>query len=1184
MWITGDVELPGELLDSYERGEVVFFVGAGASIDAPSNLPLFGSLAEQLATMAASPFDDKMSLDYFIGRLESLPQGFDAHRHAQEIISNPESKFNAIHESIIDLAYRSGNLRIVTTNYDNHLYTVATEKSVEISNLWYGPALPLGDEFEGIVHLHGSINRPSKEMILTDRDFGRAYLTDAWATRFLLPMFKQFTVVFIGYSHDDIIMKYLASGLPSDGQSRYAFTHEPDDYKWKHLGITPISYPVHGKSHQALSEALKSWSERVKMGTTEHRSRLCEIIRGGTIVSIQDRDYLWERIKSEDGAFDFVSMVSLCSEDEKIEWLEWVQNHEIFKGIFNINETSEATAILANWFANEFIASVSLNGVALQKVQQAGQGMSDTLFRISVDAVKCLYQKNKEAGIRWQTLLATSISKKYIENQKYLISANELETVEIGYPLLSAMLRPSLKLKRKYFIGDDKNRTHYPDFDLFWEVDKYQLTQYVKTAVENSAPGDYKLGFLLENSIFEVYSLIESYDSQKTGSLSLMRSAIETHEQDFYREPIDALIDGLRDYGIKAISVHPDLPNRWWDFGYELMQRLALYLVANDDRRSPDQKLHWLLSRTGLYEPALKHETYQLLAQSLSSSSKKMKGQILVKSEATPEFPDDIPNKDRHIAYAKFNLLAWLTQSDPSWREAKAEFENIQRSNPSFVVRDHPDFDYWVNDATWGGVSAMEVDEFLRKAEENSEDALRALVAQDYSAAAFDTLYQENSLEIIKKSSCERPNLGVDFWKTISKLEIIDEKRISLRKAIILGWANADISEIDENVINLIAGFIYNENSAGSVAEFLFSQGMQLNESVDPKIIIAMRNVAKKLWELQKMKFSYPEKFDPLSSFPLYLNSWPGKLATYWSCEIDRRWRQSRENWEGLDSEESNALLSLLRDNTHAIDATQPSLASELYFYFAADEEFATEHLLPLFDDDVRHMYVWFPYLHRPRYNDRLLEAGLLESMQNEFCRIYQLTDAKLRSNFFELIISVLTYAGISDSARLNLLNQSVIASQGAYATEFADAVLSFIQGSDTDVSIIWDRWLRGHLLNRVKGIPGRLRDRESVAWANLVPYLGSKIPEASAMLLSERIGFTEAYLFSEIAPDDALKEHGNELVEFLSKRIRDTSVSTLGIDHKVQRLVEQVQNAVTEPLSCRLREAAIEKGFIIHG
>ena len=40
----------------------------------------------------------------------------------------------------------------------------------------------------------------AKDMVLTDADFGRAYLTEGWAQRFLVDVFREFTVLFIGYS------------------------------------------------------------------------------------------------------------------------------------------------------------------------------------------------------------------------------------------------------------------------------------------------------------------------------------------------------------------------------------------------------------------------------------------------------------------------------------------------------------------------------------------------------------------------------------------------------------------------------------------------------------------------------------------------------------------------------------------------------------------------------------------------------------------------------------------------------------------------------------------------------------------------------------------------------------------------------------------------------------------------
>ena len=60
MWITSDVNLPTEILDAHARGELVLFVGAGASMGDPSNLPSFKDLARQLSDAAHVPFDDEM--------------------------------------------------------------------------------------------------------------------------------------------------------------------------------------------------------------------------------------------------------------------------------------------------------------------------------------------------------------------------------------------------------------------------------------------------------------------------------------------------------------------------------------------------------------------------------------------------------------------------------------------------------------------------------------------------------------------------------------------------------------------------------------------------------------------------------------------------------------------------------------------------------------------------------------------------------------------------------------------------------------------------------------------------------------------------------------------------------------------------------------------------------------------
>ena len=103
--------------------------------------------------------------------------------------------------------FRSGNaVRLVTTNFDSHFTTAAEDLYEGTVPIFSAPALPVGNRFQGIVYLHGDVSQDPKELVLTDGDFGRAYLTEGWARRFLQEMSAKYTVLFVGYSHRDVVI------------------------------------------------------------------------------------------------------------------------------------------------------------------------------------------------------------------------------------------------------------------------------------------------------------------------------------------------------------------------------------------------------------------------------------------------------------------------------------------------------------------------------------------------------------------------------------------------------------------------------------------------------------------------------------------------------------------------------------------------------------------------------------------------------------------------------------------------------------------------------------------------------------------------------------------------------------------------------------------------------------------
>ena len=103
-------------------------------------------------------------------------------------------------------------------------------------------------------------------MVLTDLDFGRAYLTEGWARRFLADLFRSYTVLFVGYSHNDIVMSYLARALPTE-TARYALTDKSAVDRWRILGIRPILYPQSSSNdYSSLYDGINGLANYVSRG------------------------------------------------------------------------------------------------------------------------------------------------------------------------------------------------------------------------------------------------------------------------------------------------------------------------------------------------------------------------------------------------------------------------------------------------------------------------------------------------------------------------------------------------------------------------------------------------------------------------------------------------------------------------------------------------------------------------------------------------------------------------------------------------------------------------------------------------------------------------------------------------------------------------------------------------------
>ena len=322
----GSLDIPDEILEAQQNGTLVIFAGAGISMD--SGLPDFKRLTEQIGTGSGLEYEDPP--DQYLGKLKN--KDVEVHDLAKQILTDGSKQPNVYHELIPSLFTEAAKVKIVTTNQDIFLLEGVRAKLRDIRS-YEAPALPDGDDFDGLVFLHGSVCNP-RWMVLTDEDFSRAYLTKGWARRFLVQLFGKYTVLFIGYSHEDVVMRYLARGLPV-GKRRFAFCkeNEKDEAHWRHHGVEPIKYfhsENNGGPHEKLIEGLKEWVRVSAMGRLEHRNRVIELAKASPPINDQDTDYLKRRL------LDPALLKAFTEHAKDCDWLEWIANRKFLE-----SETSE---------------------------------------------------------------------------------------------------------------------------------------------------------------------------------------------------------------------------------------------------------------------------------------------------------------------------------------------------------------------------------------------------------------------------------------------------------------------------------------------------------------------------------------------------------------------------------------------------------------------------------------------------------------------------------------------------------------------------------------------------------------------------------------------------------------------------------------------------------------------------
>lgn len=1068
----GRVNIPAELTDAHRAGQLVLFVGAGASVDAPSGLPLFDKLASKIAQEAHQHVDPGERPDRLLGRIDD--KQVDVHLRVQQIVGAAGSQPNRLHRALVALALAKSPVRIVTTNYDPHLSTVLEEHQAAFDE-YAGPAVPMGDDFEGIVYLHGKLDQPAKRLIATDRDFGEAYLRAAWAARFLERMFAEYTVLFVGYSHTDVVMSYLARAL-SANRRRYALTDKPDNPDWAGYGVTPIAYESVGSDHSQLAEAIEKWAARAAMGLLDHRQRIKDLVSTVPSNEPEDMSYL------EDVLADPLQAEQFCALTSGENWLAWATTRPEFQQLFDPRPPrSGSAAALARWFVTNFVLSADHTSEALSIVQKAGGRLGPDLSQALSTA---LYQQQAPYPpwlAPWIVLfMADSAADRPLE--RLLASSQWPEDRAIALLLFDHLTLPLPILKGGFGTYLDlRLRGGRAALRQAWEdVFKPNLAEFAG-----------QVAVIVERQLRHAFTLLnaDGSASERSDPVSSRRTAIAPHEQDAMPQPMDPLIDAARDcLEMLLASASPAglaRLNEWAEADAPLLRRLAIHGWTIRTDVDATAKISWLLDRRWLFAHALRYEVFALIEAALPDAASGVADALVADAAAGPEGGA----REELDAYVIFNALAWMSRCAPALTSALEAFAAVRAAHPEFEVREHPNLlRSWTFSA--GSPPPIEAGDLHEHIMTDAVAALRYL----RDLAEEENRFSSGVYGVLSEAVRDHPRVGFAVLDAAGG----DDERVV--NAVVAGWSTASFPDPDvEAVLERLSSPVL-AVARHRIAGLLADGGRSDQHPTHWYRWPAARRLAAEVWAAADRTLDGDAPDDWLTRA---INRDAGQVALFWVHAVADDWRTAGDSWSGLDSGTRAGLEALLDAGGARSALAETVLASQMRLFFGADRTWCEEHLLPLlaWDDPARARRAWDGFLAWGRFDDQMLEAGLAELYLNVARHIGDFTDDMRRQLHGHLAAVA---AGSELTSILNWVQKLTAALTVDDRVEWLNQVGIGLAGLPAEaVEHQWNRWMRRYWQDRLVSNPRVLEMDEASAMAGWILHLTSSVAEAVDLAVS---------------------------------------------------------------------------------
>lgn len=1122
--IIDDVRIPDDLLDAMKNNNFVVFVGAGVSMGNPTCLPSFKKLVELIQSNTGETYDESETYERFLGRLNS--KNIDVHKKAAEQLIGKNLKYNDLHSYIINLFKNIDDIKIVTTNYDTMLEQALETGGHSGIDVYNTPALPLGDNFKGIVHIHGNVQNPDS-MILTDEDFGKAYITEGYVSRFLIKLFENNNVLFIGYSYDDTIVKYLTRAITTYGNNKRFILIGSESNDFDLLGIKSVCYG---------DENFKTLYKIVNhLGEVNHRSLLDwkDIIQDYALNPPIDSLL---RSEIEDCLLDEAKSFILSKTIHGEKWFEWLYKNKVFDAIFNESlELTKNDMTWLNWFVDEFLGKN--DDLIYKTILNYHNYVNDSLIsKIFEKLINEKFEISNQNYCKYVALFHHRIKNGFILYH-LIITSYKRKLYKLSFVLFKKMFDFKVCVKSKLFSIEDEIeyicQFLYIDYsiDIIWDnvgdhLAKKFPKDFVKFAIERIT------------SIYDQYQMIEMADNKNPLNSFFFSLERKEYNNDF-KNILFLLCQGACNAIIQVEDVNFVHSNIFECLQSEsaLLKNLGLKLLRVSTSFAPDEKCTLLLKYVGVYASHEKEQMFLLIKEIFNDLSDEMQEKLL---EEINKGNDKSKTSERTRAYEIFNWCAWLEKNNIKNNKITFIKNQILKKYTYFKERNHPELNVetmfendFVDKSIYSEeeIKKMKIDDLLLLLKNFKEDLFNGITKEALYNALDNCLKSDfqwsyNILQNINKCF----NGAHPIWQSIilkvPESEYSIEDHIQLLKLLIenkdlVKFNDLELAWCIEKLLNNVKKI-----ESDSVLDLFFSFTMQI-------------------W-----KYGEKKSIDEYELMTKCLNCSVGIILMIWIKLLSQETEFSREK------KYYSLFEKLLDKKSQYYDQTLCILVGNVRFLYHKNLEWCDKYIVPYITSKDHDEFVasWEGIA----YQSSELYSDFARNYQDKYLEV--ITRIKELNNSGRAILvkqySLLMIYVVDNPLEKYIPTFLNIAEKKDKLTFIHTINTNLNKFKDSEKKELWNKWLKEYWINRINNTPISLEDEESIEMLNWIVNLGELFPEAvNVIQQGMKIQKLNYHFIYQVLHSDLIQNYSNDVAKlFIYILNNETEIDS--IEYSMKELV----------------------------